>query len=69
MKRKQENAEIQEKINLVGRGNEELTRAVKTWEKLYKFVEHKDAEKLALLAQQLEEHLSAFHRTVLKLEK
>ena len=69
LKSNQENAEIEEKINLIGRGNQELTVALKTWEKVLKFIEHRDMKKLDALANELDDKLREFLKTLTKLEK
>ena len=69
MKRNREHAEIEERIALIGRGNEELTIALKTWEKLLKFVENRDLKKLDALAREMDEKMTGFLRTLMKLEK
>ncbi len=69
LKKSGENAEIEERINLIGRGNQELTVALKTWEKLLKFAEHRDMKKLDALAKEIDGKLREFLRTLMKLEK
>ncbi len=69
LKRSQQNAEIEEKINLIGRGNQELTVALKTWEKLLKFVENRDTKKLDALAQDMASKMREFIRILIKLEE
>jgi hypothetical protein len=69
LKKSQSNAELQEKINLLGRGNQELTLALKTWEKMLKFVEHRDNKRLAPLVEEMIDKMQHYMKTLIKLEE